>query len=133
MIWLPLLPIALALLLLGGELLASMVLWTGFALVAIYLAFSLHGIFLNERPTGRALVESVRLVRRHLSSTIALFLWVFLLRALLRMLWMLADNGSWFTFISILGHSFISTALVAATFIFYRDRYALEFAAQPVL
>lgn len=131
LIWLPLLPVALALFLLGGELLASLVLWAGFALVAIYLAFSLHGIFLNDRPTGRALVESMRLVRRHLNSTIALFLWVFMTRTLLRMLWLLADNGSWLTFVSILGHSFVSTALVAATFIFYRDRYAQEFNPNP--
>jgi hypothetical protein len=132
-IGLPLLPVLLALAYIGGEVLANIVLLTAFTLAAVYLAFSLHGIFLNDRPTGRALVESVRLVRRHLNSTVALFLWVFVTRTLLRALWLLADNGSWLTLVSILGHSFVSTALVVATFIFYRDRHALEFTAQPAL
>lgn len=130
-IWLPMLPIVLIMALVGGQFGASIILMTGFAFVAIYMAFSIQGIFLNGRPTGRALVESVRLVRRHMSSTMALFLVVIFLRGLLNMLWRLVDNGTWLTFVSILAHSFVSTALVAATFIFYRDRYAQEFNPNP--
>jgi len=38
---------------------------------------------------------------------------------------LLAEDGGWFTAVSILGHGFVSTSLVVATFNFYRDRYIL--------
>jgi hypothetical protein len=33
-----------------------------------------------------------------------------------------ADDGSWLTLGTITGHAFVSTALIVATFLFYRDR-----------
>lgn len=130
-IWLPMLPVVLILVLLGSQIGAMIILMMGFTFAAIYLAFTVHGIFLNGRPTGRALAESVRLVRRHFNPTITFFMLIIFSRGLLNMLWRLVDNGTWLTFVSILAQSFISTGLIAATFIFYRDRYALEFNPQP--
>jgi hypothetical protein len=124
MIWLPAMPFALLAALFSG-LLAVAVLMTGFVLLAVYLAFAIHGILLNRRPLLRAVAESMRLVQRNLGSTVALFVTVYLVRAIAASLWRMADSGTWLTLLSIAGHAFISTALIVATFIFYRDRYAL--------
>jgi hypothetical protein len=43
-----------------------------------------------------------------------------------------ADSGTWVTAINLLAHAYISTALIVALFIFYRDRYAAFLQAAPV-
>ena len=87
-----------------------------------YLSFSVQGIILAERSVFWALQASVRLVRAYLLPALTLFLLTFGLRTLLTWIWLAVDQGNWLTLVSIAGHAFVSTALVAATFIFYRDR-----------
>lgn len=122
MVWLPLVPIALLVSLLAGGL-ALFVMLAGFVLVATYLSMSIPGIVLKRRPVLLAVWESVRLVHRNASQTILLLLIVALVSAGTNQLWRLADDGSWLTTVSIAGHAFISTALAAAFFVFYRDRW----------
>ena len=87
-----------------------------------YLSFGLHGIFLRERPVLGALLDSIRLVQRHWLPALSLFLLIIAVRNLLAWIWLSVDTGSWLTLASIAGYAFINTSLVAATFIFYRDR-----------
>lgn len=87
-----------------------------------YLSFSMQGIILAERSVFWALLASVRLVRRYLMPALTLFLLTFGLRTVLTWIWLGVDQGNWLTLVSIAGHAFVSTGLVAATFIFYRDR-----------
>ena len=105
---------------------ASLVLM--FGMVAIiwlffYLSFSLHGVLLNHRPLFWALFESLRLVQRNSLQVLLLFLIVLGMRQGLSWLWLWAGTDNWFTIISILGHAFVTTGLITATFIFYRERY----------
>jgi hypothetical protein len=97
------------------------------AWVVIVLSMAPFGIILNGRPLLRAIVESARLVQAHLPSVIYLFFTVMLVGALLDWLLFAVENGTWLTMVNILGHAFVSTALVAAVFIFYRDRYTVMF------
>lgn len=90
-----------------------------------YLSFGLHGILMRERPVFWALIDSIRFVQRNLLPALTLFLLIFAARNLLAWLWLLVDTGSWFTLINIAGYDFILTSLVAATYVFYRDRIAL--------
>ncbi|MEJ2747420.1 MAG: hypothetical protein P8183_05870 [Anaerolineae bacterium] len=116
-----------------SETLASLVLLMGPLLIAwvvIYLVFVPHGIFVNGRPLFRAMIESLQLMRHFLLPTITLLLTILIIRRGMDWLLLMADDGSWLTWVSIWGHAFVSTALLAASFIFYRDRYALLF--QPV-
>jgi hypothetical protein len=46
---------------------------------------------------------------------------VFLLSFGLNFLWSIPPKNSWMTAVGILGHSFVTTALLAASFIYYRD------------
>lgn len=91
--------------------------------IIIYLSLAPQGIVLNGRPLLRAVIESVRLVQANLPSVLLLLLTVFFTGAILDWLLFAVENGSWLTLVNILGHAFVSTALVAAIFIFYRDRY----------
>lgn len=100
-----------------------------FGMVAIlwlffYLAFSLHGVLLNNRPVFWALFESLRLVQRNGLQVLLLFLLVLGIRQGLGWLWLWAGTGNWLTLISIVGHAFVTTGLITATFIFYHERYA---------
>jgi hypothetical protein len=120
---LPLLPVATLLGLLAGSLFLG-VMMLGFVLVATHLFLAVPGIVLNGRPLLPAVIESIRLVHRNMLPTVNLLLLVVLITSGMNLLWHMADDGSWLTAVSIAGHGFVSTALAAAIFIFYRDRFA---------
>lgn len=125
LVYVPLIPLSLVLGLVSA-LLSAFVLMTGPVLILwliIYLFFTPHGLALNGRSFLQSVSESVYLVRAHLFSVVGLMMILFLGRNILATVLLLADDGSWLTLASILGHAFVMTSLVAATFIYYRDRY----------
>lgn len=89
-----------------------------------YLGLVPHGLLLHRRPVWRATVESFQILRTNMLAALGLLLLMLIIGRVVDWLLLLAEDGSWFTAVSILGHAYVSTALVAATFIFYRDRYA---------
>jgi hypothetical protein len=95
------------------------------ALVLIWLVmpvfFSSHGIFTSGLDALRAILNSLRMVRFTLPTT-GLFLLVFLLiNQGLNFLWNTPPQNSWWVLVGIAGHAFVSTALLAASFVYYRD------------
>jgi len=90
-----------------------------------YLIFTPHGLILAGRSLWRAAIESIQLVRWNMIQVIGLLISIILINRVLDWLLVMAENGSWFTIVSILGHAFISTSLVTATFIFYQDRHPI--------
>ena len=46
---------------------------------------------------------------------------IFILTTGLNYLWSVPQSNSWMTLIGIAGHAFITTALLAASFVYYRD------------
>lgn len=90
--------------------------------VVIYLSMSPQIIYLEERPALRAARESLSFVQRNLLPLLLLLLLVLLAGTVVDWLLVLAENGTWLTLINIAGHAFVSTALVTALFVFYRDR-----------
>jgi hypothetical protein len=96
----------------------ALVLW-----VFAYLAFSLHGMVLKGRGVFGSMWDSVRLVQWNLWAVMGLFILIFLLNWGLGYVWSLPKPDSWLTLAGIAGHAFVSTGLVAATFVFYKDRY----------
>lgn len=91
--------------------------------LAMFLSYAPQGMTLNPRSLPHALVESVRLFRANLPTSLGLLFIVVLVRRLLETLLLSADSGTWVTSINLLAHAYISTALIVAMFIFYRDRY----------
>jgi hypothetical protein len=94
----------------------------------IFLSYSPQGLVLAHRPFFKNVWASVRLLQVNLMPAISLLLVITLVNRLLKELLLAADDGSWLTLASILGHAFVTTAMLAATFIFYRDRYTILFA-----
>ena len=95
------------------------------ALLLIWLTmpvfFSVHGIFALQLDAFRSILGSLRMVRFTLPNT-GLFLLVFvLINSGLNFLWNTPSQASWLMLVGIAGHAFISTALLAASFIYYRD------------
>jgi hypothetical protein len=127
-VWIPLISVAFLAGLISNTLF-SLILMLGLVfsiLIITYLSLSIPAIVFANRTVMKAIRESISLVHKNLSSIIGLLLTVVLIGTVTNLLWHLADNGSWITLISLAGNAFISTALVMAIFIYYRDHEAQE-------
>jgi hypothetical protein len=83
--------------------------------------FSVHGIFTLQLDAFRSILGSLRMVRFTLPNT-GLFLLVFvIINTGMNFLWNTPSDNSWWMLVGIAGHAFVSTALLAASFIYYRD------------
>jgi hypothetical protein len=95
------------------------------ALVALWLSvpvfFSGHGIFVHTDHLFRSIAKSFRLMRYALPSLGWFVIVAIVLSQGLNFLWRIPPADSWLTLLGIFGHAFISTALLAASFIYYRD------------
>jgi hypothetical protein len=85
------------------------------------LVFSPHGIVLNQNSFFESVKISANLARKTLPSTVLFVLAVFLLSKGLDILWSYPKPTSWFLLVGILGHAFVTTGLLAASFVYYRD------------
>ncbi len=84
------------------------------------LVFSPHGVFVNQQSLGKSITTSIRLVRNFLPGTGLFILTALLLYQGLNLLWGMAPDSSWVTVFGIFGHAFISTGLIASSFVYYR-------------
>jgi hypothetical protein len=87
----------------------------------IPLFFSPHGIFAKHRPMWISLIQAVRMSRITFSTTGLLILIIVVLSEGLDVVWNVPAENSWLMLIGIAGHAFITTGLLAATYIYYRD------------
>jgi hypothetical protein len=100
----------------GVFLFALMLLWVFFPLF-----LSPHGIFVNGVGAWTSLRDSLRLTYRTYPQTSLFFLAVFVLSEGLEVLWRIPAENSWLALVGIAGHGFITTGLLAASFIYYRE------------
>jgi hypothetical protein len=85
------------------------------------LVLSPHGIFVNRDNFLVSLKNSVRITRMTLPTTGLLILSIIVISQGLNLLWSAPDDSSWLTLIGVIGHAFVTTGLLAASFIYYRD------------
>jgi hypothetical protein len=85
------------------------------------LVFAPHGIVLNQNSFFSSLKVSTNLIRKTLPTTVLFILVIFLLSKGLDILWVVPAESSWIMLIGILGHAFITTGLLASSFVYYRD------------
>lgn len=102
----------------GIFLYGALMIWLFFPLL-----LSPHGIFINRKNMWTSVREGSRLTRLTLPTTALLFLVILLLSEGLDMLWRVPAESSWFSLVGIIGHAFVTTGLLAATFVYYRDAY----------
>ena len=85
------------------------------------LFFTPHGIFVRRQNAFSSVLSSLRMARFTLPTSGMFVLSAFLLYRGLNYLWSVPPNDSWMLLIGIAGHAFITTALLAASFVYYRD------------
>lgn len=97
----------------------------GLALVWVLfpLAFSPHGIIAHQLTASSSAITSVRIVRSLAGPAGIFFILAILLSEGLNALWLTPQTDSWMLLVGILGHAFISSGILAASFIYYRDGY----------
>jgi hypothetical protein len=83
-----------------------------------------HGIFIKNQNFLLAIISSAQMARFTLPTSSMFVLTIFLLGIGLNFVWSIPSSESWMTVVGILGHAFITTALLAASFIYYRDMTA---------
>ncbi|MFZ5911889.1 MAG: hypothetical protein ACOYYU_17915 [Chloroflexota bacterium] len=116
--------LALALVVLASPLLAQgMLLIIG--ILSMWLVvpvfFAPHGIFMRQENAFISIYTSLRMARFTLPTSSLFVLSVFLIAYGLNYLWNIPSSNSWMALVGIAGHAFITTSLLAASFIFYRD------------
>ena len=85
------------------------------------LVFSPHGIVLSQKSFFESVRISINLTRRTLPSTVLFVLAAFLISKGLDLLWGVPTEASWLLLVGILGHAFVTTGLLASSFVYYRD------------
>jgi hypothetical protein len=85
------------------------------------LLFSAHGIFINHLKVWPSIKQGIHITRLTLPTTSLFFLAVLLLSQGLAMLWRIPPENSWLMILGLAGHAFVTTGLLSASFIYYRD------------
>jgi hypothetical protein len=88
------------------------------------LFFTPHGIFVRKQNAFYSIFTSLRMARFTLPTSGLFVLSVILLTTGLNYLWSVPPDDSWMLLVGIAGHAFITTALLAASFVYYRDMNA---------
>jgi len=85
------------------------------------LFFTPHGIFIRRQNAIVSILSSLRMIRFSLPTSGMFVLSVFILSRGLDILWSAPKSESWLALVGFAGHAFITTALLAASFVYYRD------------
>jgi hypothetical protein len=94
----------------------GIILWIAFPLL-----FSAHGIYVNHLGALASVRRSMVMTRMTLPTTALFIMAVFVISEGFDILWRVPPENSWLTLIGVGGHAFITSALLAASFIYYRD------------
>lgn len=108
-----------------GPQIGILVMGLGFSLLLgaiIYLFFTPYAIIRNRRNILIAMLDSFNIVRINIIGTLFYLLTAGGLLHLTNMVWLMPEDGSWYTLLGIVGHGFISSVLIASGYIFYQDR-----------
>jgi hypothetical protein len=89
--------------------------------VLLVVFFSFHGIFASAQNAFISVRNSLRMLRYGLPPLGWFAMLTILISQGMDMLWRIPPTDSWMIGIGILGHAFVSTSLLAASFIYYRD------------
>jgi hypothetical protein len=96
-----------------------------FGIVSFWLVFPLffspHGIFSQGQKAWKSLLTSVRLTNLTFMRTSLFIILAILVNQGLNMVWQIPPEDSWLMMISIIGHAFVTTGMLAASFVYYQD------------
>jgi hypothetical protein len=105
--------------LLGNTILIVILILSYWLIVPLF--FMPHGIFTRKQNALYSVLSSLQMSRFTLPTSGMFVFSVFLLARGLSYLWSVPKSDSWMTLVGISGHAFITTALLAASLVYYRD------------
>jgi len=85
------------------------------------LFFSPHGVFVDGKSAWRAVYDSVRMTNLSFLQTGFFIVLAILITQGLNVIWQIPPENSWLMLMSIIGHAFVSTGVLAASFVYYRE------------
>lgn len=85
------------------------------------LSFTPHSIFLFKQNVMTSMMTSISVVRYSLPGSAFFLLSIFLCSSGMNYLWSVPSEDSWMLLVGILGHAFISTALLASSYFYFLD------------
>ena len=86
--------------------------------------FSPHGIFVKKQNAFASILSGFQMTRFTMPTSSLFVLTALLLGIGLNFLWATPKDGSWLVLVGILGHAFITTALLASSFVYYHNMTA---------
>jgi hypothetical protein len=89
--------------------------------LGLLVFFSSHAVFTGSRNAFSSFGQTFRMLRFGMPPMGWFALMALVISRGMDMLWLSAPAESWMMLVGILGHAFVSTGLLAASFIFYRD------------
>jgi hypothetical protein len=89
--------------------------------LVVPLFFMPHGIFARRQNAFISAVTSLRMARFTFHTSGMFVISVVILSQGLTYLWSVPPSDSWMTLVGIAGHAFITTAVLASSFVYYRD------------
>jgi hypothetical protein len=94
------------------------------AWIVVPIFFAPHGIYMRGQNAFYSIYTSLRMARFTLPTSSMFVLAVFIISQGLNYLWAVPSDNSWMMLVGIAGHAFVTTALLASSFIYYRDMNA---------
>jgi MFS family permease len=91
------------------------------AWIVVPIFFAPHGIYLRGQNAFYSIYTSLRMARFTMPTSSIFVLAVFVISQGLNYLWAVPADNSWMRLVGISGHAFVTSALLAASFIYYRD------------
>jgi cytochrome c oxidase assembly factor CtaG len=83
--------------------------------------FSPHGIYSQGQKAWKSLLASIRFTNITFFKTSLFIMLAILVNQGLNMVWQVPPEDSWLMMISIIGHAFVTTGMLAASFVYYQD------------
>lgn len=85
------------------------------------LVFSPHGIFVYQHKVLQAVKSSIRISKMTMPTTSIFILVIVVINEGMSLLWSIPEENSWLSLIGILGHAFVTTGLLASSFVYFKD------------
>ena len=96
-----------------------------FGIVSFWLVFPLffspHGIFSTGEKAWKSILTSIRLTNITFFKTGLFIVLAILINQGLNMIWQIPPEDSWLMVISVIGHAFVTTGMLAASFVYYQE------------
>lgn len=89
--------------------------------LVVPIFFSSFGMFVRKQNAVDSIIASFRMSRFIMPSSSLFVLTVLIIGIGSNLLWAVPPDNSWLTLVGILGHAFITTALLASSFVYYSD------------